>query len=280
MRDDSAEIFFQSFLQEALVSKSGLGRGVNLWCCPSSISFADYGNTDPQRGLEGWCWRLSWHMTAWTVQVSVFWHLSEEVPVDPQGSWSYFTPSCWSCAPSRSGAIPTALSFKSLILFFFHSQQAQSMFHSHTEGWQWQTICTVWTCLWSWWCCTARSCLVWQSWHGLLLSRCHLCTGLLPGTWKWSPPLTALMLIMLLVMILLYSMLTSIPNAVALSTSLLMRSWSSPLLPPIRLMSSANHRLHMGPPPMGMDVWWSWSVSRIFSRIKLNRMGESMHPWH
>ena len=29
MRNDSAEIFFQSFLQEALVSSSGMGRGVH-----------------------------------------------------------------------------------------------------------------------------------------------------------------------------------------------------------------------------------------------------------
>ena len=29
MRDDSPEIFFQSFLQEALVSSSGMGRGVH-----------------------------------------------------------------------------------------------------------------------------------------------------------------------------------------------------------------------------------------------------------
>ena len=29
MRDDSAEIFFQSFMQEALVSSSGMGRDVH-----------------------------------------------------------------------------------------------------------------------------------------------------------------------------------------------------------------------------------------------------------
>ena len=38
-------------------------------------------------------------------------------------------------------------------------------------------------------------------------------------------------------------------------------------------------RLYMGLPLMEMDVWWSWSVScMIFSRNKLNRMGESKHP--
>ena len=61
-------------------------------------------------------------------------------------------------------------------------------------------------------------------------------------------------------------------------SSLLVRSWSSPLQPPIRSTSSANHRLHMSLAPKEMDVWWSWSVScKIFSGNKLNRMGESKH---
>ena len=54
---------------------------------------------------------------------------------------------------------------------------------------------------------------------------------------------------------------------------------SSPLLLPIRSMSSANRRLHVGLPELNMDVWWSWSVSCvILSRNKLNRMSESKHP--
>ena len=56
--------------------------------------------------------------------------------------------------------------------------------------------------------------------------------------------------------------------ALALSTSLSVRSRSSPLLW-IRSMSSANCRLHIGLLPMEMDVLWSWSVScMIFSRNK------------
>ena len=32
--------------------------------------------------------------------------------------------------------------------------------------------------------------------------------------------------------------------------------------------------------PLEMDVWWSWSAScMVFSRNKLNRIGESKHPW-
>ena len=65
--------------------------------------------------------------------------------------------------------------------------------------------------------------------------------------------ISALMLFVLLVMILLFSVLTSIPYAVALSISLLMRSLSSPLLPPVRSMASANCRLYIGPSTNGGD---------------------------
>ena len=85
---------------------------------------------------------------------------------------------------------------------------------------------------------------------------------------------------MLLVMILLFSAVTSIPHAVVLSTSLLLQSWSSPLLPLKRSMSSANHRLHKDLPSTEMYVWPSWSVScMIFSRNKFNRKDESKYPW-
>ena len=81
-------------------------------------------------------------------------------------------------------------------------------------------------------------------------------------------------------LIMLFSVLTSVPYAIALSTSLLARSWSSPLLPPIRSMSSVNRRLRMGLPAMEMDMLWSLSVSSVFlSMSTLNRMGESKHPW-
>ena len=69
----------------------------SLWCCLSSISSADH-----RRCLQEWFWigcRDEWH--ARTVHVSVSLQLPEEVPVDPQGSWSCSTPSRWSCTPSR-----------------------------------------------------------------------------------------------------------------------------------------------------------------------------------
>ena len=90
---------------------------------------------------------------------------------------------------------------------------------------------------------------------------------------------SALMLFVLLVMIFLLSVLTSFPYAIALSTSLLVRSGRSLLLLPRRSMLSANHRLHMGLSLIEMDMWWSWSVScMIFSWNKLNRMGRVSIP--
>ena len=89
--------------------------------------------------------------------------------------------------------------------------------------------------------------------------------------------ISALMLFVLLTTILLFSVLTAIQYSDALSTRLLVRSWSSSLLPPIRSTSIANRRSHMGLPPMEMDVC---SIScMLFSTNKLNRMGESKHPW-
>ena len=99
MRHDLAELLFISLLQETFVSSSGMGRYIHYWSCPSSISSADHGIAHPLRCPEGWVWRGRrgmWH--ARTIQVAVSWQLQEEVPVDPQGSWSCSTSSCWSCA--------------------------------------------------------------------------------------------------------------------------------------------------------------------------------------
>ena len=60
MRDNSAEILFQCFLQEAIVSSSGMGRDVStLWCFPSSISSADQGVAHSPRCPEERFWRAS-----------------------------------------------------------------------------------------------------------------------------------------------------------------------------------------------------------------------------
>ena len=102
MTDDSAEILFQSFLQEALVSSSGIGRDVHsftlsIWhslCWPlCRPPFKVPWRMVLELGCCG-----TWH--AWTIRVFISWQLLEEVHVDPQGSWSCQSPSCWSCDPS------------------------------------------------------------------------------------------------------------------------------------------------------------------------------------
>ena len=62
----------------------------------------------------------------------------------------------------------------------------------------------------------------------------------------------ALMSFVMSVVILLLFEPTSISYALSPATNLSVRSCSSPLLPPIRSMS--NRRLHIGLPPMEMDV--------------------------
>ena len=94
---------------------------------------------------------------------------------------------------------------------FFQSQQAGSMFHSHRGGWWWQ-----------------------RDLYRVAPKYLKLVTSSNFGTFML---ISALLLFVLLVMILLFfSVLTSFPYAVALSTCLLVRSWSSPLLPPRRII--------------------------------------------
>ena len=91
-----------------------------LWCCPAIISSASHSNAHLLRCPEGWFGRGchgSWH--ARTMQVSVCWHLPEEVPVD-QGSWSCSAPSHRSCAPSRRcQKVSLGTWFQKLGSFFF-----------------------------------------------------------------------------------------------------------------------------------------------------------------
>ena len=97
--------------------------GSCLDSCPSSVQFspltdwvvggtslvlsiqqfyADRSVAQPPRCPEGWFWRGCrgvWH--ARTTRVSLSRQFPEEVPVDPQGSWSCSATSRWSYAPSR-----------------------------------------------------------------------------------------------------------------------------------------------------------------------------------
>ena len=50
---DSAEILFQSFLQEGVVNSSGMSEmSILNWCCPSSVSSADKGSPTLQGALK------------------------------------------------------------------------------------------------------------------------------------------------------------------------------------------------------------------------------------
>ena len=60
---------------------------------------------------------------------------------------------------------------------------------------------------------------------------------------------------------LLFSALTSIPYARAVLSSLMVKSWSSASMLPMRSMSSAKCRLHSARPPMEMEIWRLWRVS-------------------
>ena len=105
VRDDSTKILLSSSPQEgrrplrAVLARAGMST---LWYCWYSISSIDHSIANPQRCPEGWFWRGCcgvWHAS--TMLVSLSSELPEEVPVDPQGTWSCPATSCWSCAPSR-----------------------------------------------------------------------------------------------------------------------------------------------------------------------------------
>ena len=74
----------------------------SLRCCPSSISCDNHGVSHPPRCPVGWFWRGCHGMRrVWTMQVLVSWQLPEDIPWNPQGSWSCSAPYHWSCGLSR-----------------------------------------------------------------------------------------------------------------------------------------------------------------------------------
>ena len=128
-----------------------------LWCCPSSISFAHHSVADPWCP-ESWFWRGYHGMGhAQSMQVSIFWQLPEEVPVNPQGGWSCSTPSRWSYPPNRRYGEVSSCTWNPGSFFFSVSKQGPRFTAIEEDG----SDYTDWTCLQRWWCCTARSCLVW-----------------------------------------------------------------------------------------------------------------------
>ena len=118
MRDNSAEILFQFFLffilqlvsQLVLWAQSTTEDYIRaaflhlaweemsaLWCCPSSISFADHSVVHHPRCPEGWFWWGCcgvWH--AQTMQVSVSWqNLLHELAMITYQNWGPPVPSIW-----------------------------------------------------------------------------------------------------------------------------------------------------------------------------------------
>ena len=124
MRDDSAEILFQSFLQEAHVSSSGMGKDVHSLMLSIQHFLCRPRRCSPYkvpRGmvLEGLVWRVTCPN-----------HASFRLlTVARGGSCGGSAPSRWSCAPSsRYVEISSGTWFRKLGSFF-QSQQAGSTFH-------------------------------------------------------------------------------------------------------------------------------------------------------
>ena len=101
MRDDLAEILFQSFLQETRVISSAMGRDVHSLMLSIQHFLCDHDVAHPPWCPEGWLWRGCrgvWHVR--TMQVFLSWQMPEELPVDPQGRWSCSASSRWSSVVS------------------------------------------------------------------------------------------------------------------------------------------------------------------------------------
>ena len=89
----------------------------------------------------------------------------------------------------------------------------------------------------------------------------------------------AVVLSPLLTMTLLFSLLISMPYSRALFDNPSVSSCNSSLLPPIRSMSSANHRLEIIRLPMETVDLKLCNVSlMMFSKYKLERIGERRQP--
>ena len=157
MRDDSTKILFQSSLHKTLVSSSGMGRGVHSLMLSIQHFLYRTRHYPPSKVPRGIVLeRLLWCVTCPNHANVSHWTVARKVPVDPQGSWSCSSPSCWCCAPSRrcgEVSLGTSLWKPESFFLFVQSQQAGSMFHSHTGGWRRQETCAIWTGLPSWWCC-------------------------------------------------------------------------------------------------------------------------------
>ena len=80
------------------VAQAGLST---LWCYPCSISSADHRVAHPPRCPEGYLERLSWHVTCPNHANFGLLTVPRRGSCRPTRKLVFFTPSRWSCAPSR-----------------------------------------------------------------------------------------------------------------------------------------------------------------------------------
>ena len=100
MMDNSAQIFFQSFLQEAVVSSSGMVRDAHSLTLFIQHSSADCGISNPPSFLKG-LEKLLWCVTCTNHASFHLLTFARRGSCRPQGSCSFSAPSCWHCALSR-----------------------------------------------------------------------------------------------------------------------------------------------------------------------------------
>ena len=188
MMDNSVEILFLSFLKEAVVRSSDVGKDVHSLTLFIKHFLCQSQHSPPPKGPWGMVLeRLSWHMTCTNQAAFCLLTVARRGSCSPQGSWSCSSSSCWPCAQSRRcGEVSSGTWFWKPGSFSFWASMQDPCLTAIEED-EGRTS----TCLQSWWCCCARSCLIWpllplprQSWCGCLLSRCYPCTSLLPGTWN------------------------------------------------------------------------------------------------
>ena len=168
--------------------------------------------------------------------------------MDPQRSWSCSKPSHWSCAPSRRcQEVSSCTWFQKPGSFFSVSKQGPWFTPVRMELTRDLYSLYLSAKLVVLHCQILFSLAIAATAKAILIQTSACCSQVLEtghfllNFWPFML-ISALMLSMLLVMIFLFPVPTSIPYAAAVSTSRLVRSRSSSLLLPIRLVLSANHR--------------------------------------
>ena len=118
--DDSADFLFQSFLQEAIASSSGMDRDAHSF----ALSIQHFSLPTTASPIHQGALKNGFGEAV----VSVSWRLPVEVSADPQRLWFCSAPSRWSLAPRRwcrEVSSGTNSFRKSEPFFFFESAQLE-----------------------------------------------------------------------------------------------------------------------------------------------------------